>query len=145
MTQRFAVDSLSVDDVLRQSLAAFPPTQNPYLPAIFAIPLVATWVTLSGFLITGGPFAAASSLTLRPDLRRLATLSLFTMFSLGSFFALLFYVQLGVYISIPARYGMALAPPALAVTAAVLAQHRGRFILAGFAIVGMTSLLVALA
>ena len=54
MTQRFMVETISFDDVLRQSLSAFPPTQNPYLPAIFAIPLVGTWVTLSGFLVTRG-------------------------------------------------------------------------------------------
>lgn len=106
MAQWFTVDAIGFDDVVGQLGAAVTPVSNPYLPYILAgtvtivLAAVANWLLLSTslgqmFLAPSGSRSAA-----------LATAVVIAMVATGPFFVLTnFYLQ-GIFVAIPARYGL---------------------------------------
>ena len=136
MTQRFLVHSLSIDDIMRQSLAGFPPTQNPYLPKFMASVALAMWGVLVGWVVIAGPTAAALRTSGSARARSMSVWTLVAMLTTGSFFTVLYYVQLSVYTDIPSRYGLVMVPAALAGLATSVRDRGAQWAIWGLSLVG---------
>jgi hypothetical protein len=143
MTQRFLVHSLSIDDIVRQSLAGFPPPPKPENPQLKASVALTSWVALVGWVVIAGPTAAALRTSGATRVRAMSVWTLVAMLTTGSFFTVLYYVQLSVYTDIPSRYGLVMVPAAIAGLATSLRDKGARIAVCGLAALGAVVMLVA--
>jgi hypothetical protein len=143
MTQRFLVKSISVNDVLRQSLAGFPPTQNPYIPKFMASVALTSWVAIVGWIVIAGPTAAALRTSGPAKVRAMSVWTLVAMLTTGSFFTVLYFVQMSTYTDIPSRYGLVMVPVALAGLATCLRDKGAQIAMGGLAVLGAVIMLSA--
>lgn len=127
---RFLVDGLTVEQVLGNLLATFPPTQNPYLQPDLREPVVLALIPLAGYLLLLGLAAAALLVTPNPSdhdservLRAVAGSTLATMLIGGPLLVALFFLTSGAYFPVPARYGASLLPAGAAALAVVASRR----------------------
>lgn len=124
MTQRFLVESISVDEFLDNLTTGLTPLRDPYLPAVLATPLTRAGSILGDRLLMIG--VTASLIVSRPRSREraIATAALLAMIVVGPMFVAFNYVASSIYVTIPSRYGLAVVPAAAAATGLLIQRSK---------------------
>ncbi len=109
--ERFRVPGLTGNDVAGQLLALFTPVTNPYLPGFLASNMVLAIVQLFGLALAGagvGAFLYAQA----PDRRETVALAATAVLLVGgvAFTLANFFLNSGIFVAIPPRYGLSVLP-----------------------------------
>lgn len=124
--------SFSVSDVLSALTVYVPPIQPPYVPPPLRGPWVHAIAQVGMGLLAAGMVAPALFSWAEKRLRSLALATLVVAILGGPLVALFYFVSLHQVIPVPTRYGMALLPTVLALTAVALRPRWSGIAIAGF-------------
>jgi hypothetical protein len=124
MTQRFLVESVSVDEFVDNLPAGLTPLRDPYLPAIVDTPLTRAGAIVGDRLLLIGVAASLIVSRARSRERALAAAAMLAMIVVGPMFVGLNYLTSSIYVGIPSRYGLAVVPAAAAATGLFIERSR---------------------
>ena len=145
MTQRFLVDSVSVDQVVDSLPVGLTPLRDAYIPAVVATPLTRAGALLGDRLLLIGVVASLIVSRPRSRERALAASATLAMIVVGPMFVSFNYVASSIYVTIPSRYGLAIVPAAAAAAGLLIQRSRAGVIVgAAMSGVGAIGMLAAL-
>jgi hypothetical protein len=145
MTQRFLVESVSVDEFVDNVTSGLTPLRDPYLPAIIATPLTRAGAIVGDRLLLIGVVASLIVSRARSRERALAGAAILAMIVVGPMFVGWNYLASSIYVTIPPRYGLAVVPAAAAATGLLIQRSRTGVIvgavMSGVAAIGLLAAL----